>query len=392
MNEPLRVLLVSPAPRAGTTQYSHNLAAHLGRRGHRIAVLTSVGYELTPYARDYTVIEAIDGVRPRPLRWRTLWGALRELRPQIVHYQGGQHPELLLLLDLLLRSVTPARTARAVYTPQDLASNNRRPYHDWATRRLWARMDHLFLNSQQNLVEAREKLRLGIRAATVVPIPDLLDFVRHDVRAEPPNVPADRKLVLCFGLIEPRKGIPTLLAAFPDVVMRVPAAHLAIVGKPLMDMATLREQLARQGLQDRVTLVPDYVSFERMSGWFERADVVVLTYESGWNSGIIPVAFGYGKPVVATTVAGTAEVVRDGRTGMLIPPADPQRLADALSTLLADDALRASMRPHIAQAAAGLGWRPLVEATEAVYREVLERRVVLDFVKPQPPPRKWDTP
>ncbi|MCP5229429.1 glycosyltransferase family 4 protein [Accumulibacter sp.] len=366
--DPIRVLLVSPAPRAGTVQYAHNLASHLGRRGHRVSLLTGVGYELSAYARDYTVIEAIDRFRPRPARLWQLWRHLRALRPQIIHYQGGQHPDMLLLLDTLLRR---RRETLAVYTPQELHSNTRRAHHDAAARRLLARMRHVFYNSEDNRAFVDESWKLDVEHSSVIPVPDLMEFVRSDLRAEAPSIPGDRRLLLCFGLIEPRKGIGTLLEAFALLHHRCPDAHLAVVGKALMDTAPLQAAIEHHGMASHVDLVPHYVSFERMAGYFERAECVVLPYESGWNSGVIPVAHGYRQPVVATTVAGAGEVVRDGETGLLVPPANPQALAAALQRMLDEPALREAMRPHLEQAAHDCAWQRAVDVTESVYRQIL---------------------
>lgn len=368
VQEPMRVLFVSPAPRAGTVQYTHNLASHLARRGHQVSLLTGVGYELARYASGYTPIEAIDRFRPRPVLWWRLWRHLRQLRPQIVHYQGGQHPDLMWLLDSVLGAITPAVS---VYTPQELRSNNRRAHHDKAAQSLLKRMRHVFFNSEENRDFVRKAWELELPHTSVASVPDLLEFMRRDVRPEPPAVPPGRPLLLCFGLIEPRKGIGTLLEAFALLRKLRPDTHLAIVGKPLMDLAPLRESIARHGMGDHVDLVAEYVSFERMAGYFERAETVVLPYEAGWNSGVIPVALGYGKPVVATTVASAAEAMTDEQTGLLVPPSDPQALCTALLRVLDDTVLRASMRPHLERAAAAQGWQPLVLATEAVYRRVL---------------------
>lgn len=366
--DPLRVLFVSPTPRAGTAQYTHNLASHLGRLGHRVSLLTGVGYELGRYARDYAVVEAIDRFRPRPLLWWRLWRHLRALRPQVIHYQGGQHPDMLWLLDRLLRALFPAV---AVYTPQDLHSNTRRAHHDRAAQDLLKRMQHVFFNSEENRDFVRRSWAIDLGHSSVAAVPDLLDFVRRDVKPEAPSIPAGRPLLLCFGLIEPRKGIATLLQAFALLRQHRPDAHLAVVGKALMDLAPLHEAIARHGMQGHVDLVAEYVSFERMAGYFERADALVLPYEAGWNSGVIPVALGYGKPVVATTIASAAEAVVEGRTGLLVAPADPQALGAALLRIVADTALREQMRPHLRQAAIAQGWQPLVAATEGVYRRLV---------------------
>jgi glycosyltransferase involved in cell wall biosynthesis len=369
--EALRVLLVSPAPVAGTVQYAHNLAANLGRRGHEVALLTGVGCELAPYASDYRMIEAIDRLRPRPDLWRTLWRALRELRPQIIHYQGGQHPDLLYALDLALRTVTPARHARAIYTPQEIQSNNARPWHGFALRRFWPRLSHVFFNSEDNRVFTRDRMGLDVGRSDVATVPDLMDFLRRDVTPKMPDVPDGCRLALCLGLIEPRKGIPTLIKSFARVAESLPDAHLAVVGKPLMDIEPLRASIDALGLTQRVTLLPTYLGFEDMAGWFERASTVVLPYEAGWNSGVIPVAFGYRKPVIATRIASADEIVEHERNGLLVEPAAPDDLAAAILRILGDDALREAMQPQIEATARKLGWQTLTERTEQVYRDVL---------------------
>ena len=78
--------------------------------------------------------------------------------------------------------------------------------------------------------------------------------------------------------------------------------------------------------------------------------------------------------MVATTVAGAGEVVRDGETGLLVPPANPQALAAALQRMLAEPALREAMRPHLEQAAHDCAWQRAVDITESVYRQILAAR------------------
>ncbi|MFZ9888374.1 MAG: glycosyltransferase, partial [Myxococcota bacterium] len=63
---------------------------------------------------------------------------------------------------------------------------------------------------------------------------------------------------------------------------------------------------------------------------FARADLVVLPYRSATGSGVIPLAYHYGKPVLATRTGGLVDVVEDGVTGFLVPPNDPAALAAGL--------------------------------------------------------------
>lgn len=368
VSDGLRILFIAPAPRAGTVQYTHNLANALVDRGHRVTLVTGVGFELADYPRKYTALEVFDRYRPRPLRLcRFVWHCLT-FRPQIIHLQGAQHPALYILLWAMLRLLG---SASFVYTPQDVLPNSLRPYHIRAFRFLYARMRHVFLNAKQNEPLVIEHFAVPRDRITVLPIADLTAFVREHVAGESPDIPAASRVVLCFGLIEPRKGIHTLLSAAPEVLRQVPDALLLIVGKPLMDIAPLQRQLADLGLQERVRLVPQYVSFAQMAGYFTAARLLVLPYENGWNSGVLASAFGFGKPVIATRVGGFDEVVSNESTGLLVPPKDPALLAQAIVRLLRDDALYARMVANVRQAAAEISWEAIARMTEARYGDVV---------------------
>jgi len=84
-------------------------------------------------------------------------------------------------------------------------------------------------------------------------------------------------------------------------------------------------------------------------------------------------AMAFGRPVVASAVGGLLDLVRDGETGLLVPPRDPVALRAALDRLLADPALRAQLgaaaRAHVAEYCA---WDRVTERTIAVYRAALE--------------------
>lgn len=367
-NDGLRILFIAPAPRAGTVQYTHNLANALADRGHQVTLATGLGFELSDYPRSYQALEVFDRYRPRPGRLaKLLWHCLT-FRPQIIHLQGAQHPALYILLWAMLRLLG---SASFVYTPQDVLPNSLRPYHIKAFRFLYGRMRHVFLNAKQNEPLVVEHFGVSRERITVLPIADLTAFVRTHVSRESPNLPDGAQVVLCFGLIEPRKGIHTLLAAAPDVLREVPNAMIVIVGKPLMDIAPLQHQLEELGMQERVRLVPEYVSFSQMAGYFTAAKFLVLPYENGWNSGVLASAFGFGKPVIATRVGGFDEVVTDESTGLLVPPKDAEMLAKAMVRLLRDEGLYARMCVNVRAAASEISWETIAGLTESCYADVL---------------------
>jgi glycosyltransferase involved in cell wall biosynthesis len=91
---------------------------------------------------------------------------------------------------------------------------------------------------------------------------------------------------------------------------------------------------------ERFTVYDEYVPDEKRAQLFRQASVVVLPYTEATQSGVIPVAYSFSKPVVATAVGGIPSQVENGVTGYLVPPRDEKALAGAIVRLLLDRNLR----------------------------------------------------
>ena len=103
----------------------------------------------------------------------------------------------------------------------------------------------------------------------------------------------------------------------------------------------------------------------------DRCDVLALASRLEGHSVALLEARQMGVPVVAGAVGSTAEIVDDGKTGLLVPPGDIDALTDALARLEADRELLGSMgRASLEKAAADDGPGAMAAAYAAVYREV----------------------
>ena len=115
-------------------------------------------------------------------------------------------------------------------------------------------------------------------------------------------------------------------------------------------------------------IINRYVPDENVASYFQRASVVVLPYTEGTQTGIIPIAYAFKKPVVVTNVGSIPEVVEDGVTGFIVPSKDSDALADAIVKILKDDDLRRRMGENAyRKMKEDLSWDRIAEKTQKLY-------------------------
>jgi len=148
-----------------------------------------------------------------------------------------------------------------------------------------------------------------------------------------------RPLIVCAARLEKEKDVTSLIAAMPSVVAAVPNAVCVVAGDG-SERAARAAQIQQLGLTGSVMLAgfrEDAMSI------INAADLFVLPSLAEPFGLVLIEAMSLGKPVIATDAGGPREIVENGRTGILVSPADPAALGAAISQLLVDEKLRHSM-------------------------------------------------
>ena len=150
------------------------------------------------------------------------------------------------------------------------------------------------------------------------------------------GLPASAYVVGTAGHLSRKKGHADLLRGFAAAFAGRPDVRLVVLGEG-PERGALQRAAGRLGLGDRLVLL----GFRRdVRDVMSAYDVFALA--SSWEPfGLVFVeAMALGVPCIATNAGGAPEVVADGETGLLVPPRNPQALAEAMAKLIADDALR----------------------------------------------------
>jgi glycosyltransferase involved in cell wall biosynthesis len=180
-----------------------------------------------------------------------------------------------------------------------------------------------------------------------------------------------RPRFVCVARQEPEKGVDVLIEAFPRVVAAYPEAVLALVGAG-SQMPANKTAAAAAGVRPRVEFMG---VLSNPAPAIADADAVVLPSRREGLPVVVLEAFALARPVIATRVGGTPDVVRDGDTGWLVPPEDPAALADALLAAAGDaDAREARGARGAALVAERYSIEALVDRVEVLLAGLTARR------------------
>jgi glycosyltransferase involved in cell wall biosynthesis len=360
------------------------LAAGLAGRGHDVTVFTRRDDEALPErvvtqdgydvmhvpAGPASVLPKDDLLRHMPEFASFLRRTWAQHPPDLVHahfWMSG------------LASVAAAGPIPVLQTFHALGSVKRRhqgdadpspPQRIELERSLCRTVAHVVATCSDEVFELR---RLGLARDRASIVPCGVDTAVFTPRGRVAARSARPRLLVLGRLVE-RKGHEDAVRA----LARIPDAELVVVGgPPTAELDTdpfvgrLRAVAADLGVADRLVFTGS-VARSDVPAWIRSADVVLAVpwYEP---FGITPLeAMACGRPVVATAVGGLVDSVADGVTGDLVPARDPERLAEVVAALLADDARRTAYgSAGVERARARYRWSRVVADTEAVYRQVL---------------------
>jgi len=235
--------------------------------------------------------------------------------------------------------VAGERLGRRPYIVTTVHSSRIRSTEDRATvRALTPSMDRLIAVSQ-SIVHKIADERGGLAPVSLIYNGVDLDRYEHQepcctLREEYGMAP-DAQIVGVVARLEPEKGHPTLLEAWPAVLRSCPKAYLLVVGE-----GSQREALEHQAKDLRIGRRVVFTGRrDDIPAVTAALDVAVLpSYREAQGLTILE-AMALTRPVVASNVGGIPEMIQDGVTGLLVPPHDAEALTTAIVRLLSDHPL-----------------------------------------------------
>jgi len=329
------VEVLATGTNGGAQEHVFGLLTRIDPRRYDVHVVSlSPGSSVRKLAREGIPVAVIDEPDDA-IATGALAALLTDLRPDVIHNHMYRAELVGTRAAIALGEVGRPRP----YIVSTVHSSRIRSEEDrYVLRLLTPRMDRLIAVSRS----IAEKLRHeGRDTAPISLIHNGVDLSRYDQQEpcctlrEEYDLPADGPIVGVVARLEPEKGHPTLLEAWPLVVAAVPDATLLVVGEGSRREA-LEAMALELGVADRVVFTGRR---DDMPAVTAALDVAVLpSYREALGLSVLE-AMALSRPVVASNVGGIPEMIDDGRTGLLVPPHDAEALAAAIIRLLRDHPL-----------------------------------------------------
>ena len=297
-----------------------------------------------------------------------------ELKPDIIHFPGVYpHTSFFTYLYKLSTKYPIIYTIHATFDPSFTISPRKRGFfaallggiNDRA--KMIVKPNRIIVHTQAN---KSTLIKEGTDPEKIVVMPHgAYTFFRKYDKEE---TESEERHILFFGYIVKNKGIEYLIKAVPIVSKEIPDIKVIIAGEG--DFSTYSKYIEDKS---KFEIYNEFIPNEKVSELFQRAKFVVLpyTYHQG-HSGVLTVAFSFGKAVIVTNVGDLPNLVEDGKEGLVVPPEDPEALADAIIKLLKDDELRKKMEENAYKKVQELSWDNIAKKHIEVYKEVIHRRKI----------------
>lgn len=368
----MRVALFGPVYpfRGGIAHYTTRLQRELLAEGHSLLLVSFrrqyPGWlfpgqsDRDPSATPLRPVEPhywIDSLNP--FTWLTTFRRVRRFGPEllIVPWWTPFFAPLWLSLALLNRLFLGCRLA--------ILCHNVLPHEEGPVDRLLARAvlgwaDRLVVQSEQERLRLLGLLPAGDVRVAPHPVYDMWAEARIP-QAEARSrlgLPGAGRLLLCFGIVRPYKGVHALLEALPAIHAATGDVRLLIAGEFWEEKVPYEQAISRLGIGATVRIDDRYIPDEEAALYFSAADLLVAPYRSVTGSGVIEVAAGFGLPVVTTAAFDPA---RHHPASRQVAAGAPDALVEGVVVALAELAAEQAdaVKPLAGEAN---GWPALLRA------------------------------
>ena len=355
----MKIMIITLNKQGGMIHYVSQLANSLSKK-EEVVVIAPIGVEKDNFDENIRIIELKMGnvlgnfltntlVFTRPLKFlRTI----NEEQPDIIHFNENH-----LWTSIFLPFLKKFKIVTMIHDVKPHPGS--RKIDQKIAKKLYNHFSDCFLVHGKY---AEKEIKTDKKCYSI-PHGDYAFFLNYTKE----SITEEDNTILFFGRIEDYKGLKYLISSINYISNENPEIKLIIAGsgdfekyKPLIKHDKNFE------IHNR------FIKDEEVPSFFQRSKLVVLPYTECTQTGIIPIAYAFKKPVIVTNVGSIPEVVEDRKTGFIVPPKDSEALGKAITKTLNDADLMKKMGFNgYIKMEKELSWDVVTEKLIKIYNKVM---------------------
>ncbi|WP_321422001.1 glycosyltransferase family 4 protein [uncultured Methanobacterium sp.] len=255
---------------------------------------------------------------------------INNIDPDIVHFQTTSHMLFLFLFFRKFKLISTFHDVKIHEGEKSLLFRQAAYFAAKLSRKV-------FVHGKQLKKQIINEYKIPEDKVRIVPLgeDEFIEFKKYERN----DLTENGNLILFFGRIYRYKGLEYLIKAEPLITNAIPEAKIVIAGRG-EDFGIYEDMMVNK---NNFIVYNEHISFEKGTELIQKSSVIVLPYIEASQSGIIPVAYGLKRPVIATDVGSIPEVIDNNETGIIIKPHDHKALAEATIQLMKNPDLRKEM-------------------------------------------------
>lgn len=299
-----------------------------------------------------------------PFNWMKVGHDIKKMAPDLVIFQWW-HPYFSPCYWSLCKILGKIKV---LFLCHNVFPHERFPFDQILTKKVLTQGDYFIIQSRMDKDDLKGIKPDAKCIQTVHPTYNAFKF-KNMARAEARrmlNLNENERVLLFFGFVREYKGLKHLLKAMSILKETGMDAKLLVVGDFGDDKQDYIDLIQSLKIEDTLEIYDGYIPDKEVEKYFAACDLVVLPYESATQSGIVQIAYGFEKPVVVTAVGGLPDVVKDGKTGYIVEPNNPNAISQAIVKYFQEEASE-KFKMHIQDEAYKYSWDRMLETIETLY-------------------------
>lgn len=280
-------------------------------------------YSSEPAPTDLKIVVCINSINP--LNWLLVGNRIKKTKPDLVVVRYWL-PLMGPCLGTILRLIKKNRFSKIICIADNIIPHEKRPGDKPFTQYFIKPIDGFITMSKKVLTDLRTFTNTKA-IQTEHPLYDNFGEAISKTEAKQYlSIPENSNIILFFGFIRKYKGLDLLLQAMKilkdqkenDSSIILP--HLLVAGEFYDDELQYTEMIQELGIADLLELRTYFISDQDVKYYLSATDFVIQPYKNATQSGVTPLAYHFEKPMLVTNVGGLADMVPDGKSGVVVAP------------------------------------------------------------------------